>query len=206
MSTPQHPEPTPAALDVSQLPTYAFGPASPMWWGTIGMIVVEGMLFALTIMSYFYLRSQAPEWPLRAAPPDLMWGTLNTVLMLLSGIPNAWTKRQAERFDQRRVRNGLWLCTLIGLVLLAVRVAEFATLNVRWDDNAYGSVVWLLMGLHTSHLITDTYNTGVLAVLFSGGPLECKRYVDASENAGYWYFVLISWVAVYAVVFWGARL
>jgi heme/copper-type cytochrome/quinol oxidase subunit 3 len=205
MSAPVKPAPSQAALDVSQLPSHAFGPSSPMWWGTIGMIVVEGMLFALTIMSYFYLRSQAAEWPLRAPPPDLLWGTLNTVLMLLSGIPNAWTKRSAEQFDQRRVRTGLWLCTLIGLVLMAVRVGEFATLNVHWNENAYGSVVWLLMGLHTTHLITDTYNTAVLAALFSGGPLECKRYVDVSENAGYWYFVLVSWLAVYAVVFWGAR-
>ncbi|TFW16067.1 cytochrome c oxidase subunit 3 [Duganella callida] len=196
----------PEIIDAAALPTHAFGPSSPTWWGTIGMIVIEGMLFALTIMSYFYLRSQAPAWPLRAPPPDLLWGTLNTGLMLLSGLPNAWTKRWAERFDHRRVRLGLWLCTLSGLLLLAVRVAEFATLNVRWDDNAYGSVVWMLMGLHTTHLLTDTYNTAVLALLFSGGPLECKRYVDVSENSGYWYFVVASWLAVYAVVFWGARI
>jgi heme/copper-type cytochrome/quinol oxidase subunit 3 len=170
------------------------------------MIAVEGMLFALTIMSYFYLRSQSTEWPDRAPPPDLLWGTLNVGLMLLSGVPNALTKRWAEHFDHRRVRNGLWICTLSGLVLMAVRVGEFATLNVRWDDNAYGSVVWMLLGLHTSHLITDTYNTGVLAVLFSGRPLENKRYVDVSENAGYWYFVLVSWLVVYLVIFWGARL
>jgi hypothetical protein len=46
----------------------------------------------------------------------------------------------------------------------------------------------------------------VLAVLFSRGPQERRRYVDVSENAGYWYFVVMSWMAVYAVVFWGARL
>jgi len=193
-------------LDVSSLPNHAFGPSSPMWWGTIGMIVVEGMLFALTIMSYFYLRSQAPEWPIRAPPPDLVWGTLNTALMLLSGLPNAWTKRCAERYEYRKVCLGLWLCTAFGVLLMAVRVGEFATLNVRWDTNAYGSVVWMLMGLHTSHLITDTYNTAVLAALFSGSPVEDKRYVDVSENAGYWYFVVVSWLAVYATVFWGARL
>lgn len=196
----------PRIVDAAKLPDYAFGSSSPTWWGTIGMMVVEGMLFALTIMSYFYLRSQAPDWPIRAPPPDLLWGTLNTALMILSGVPNAWTKRCAERFDHQRVRCGLWLCTLVGVLLIAVRVGEFATLNVQWDDNAYGSVVWMLMGLHTTHLITDTYNTGVLAVLFSRGPLEAKRFVDVSENAGYWYFVLISWLAVYAVVFWGARL
>jgi heme/copper-type cytochrome/quinol oxidase subunit 3 len=206
MSAPSHSGQPGAAMDVGDLPSHAFGPSSPTWWGTLGMMVVEGMLFALTIASYFYLRGQAPEWPLRAPPPELLWGTLNTVLMLLSGLPNEWTKRSAERHDHRRACIGLWINTAIGVVLMAVRVGEFATLNVRWNDNAYGSVVWMLMGLHTTHLIADTYNTGVLAVLFSAGPVEGKRFVDVSENAGYWYFVVVSWLAVYATVFWGARL
>jgi heme/copper-type cytochrome/quinol oxidase subunit 3 len=37
--------------------------------------------------------------------------------------------------------------------------ARVHALNVSWDANAYGSVVWLLLGLHTTHLITDTIDT-----------------------------------------------
>jgi cytochrome c oxidase subunit 3 len=194
------------ALDVSALPTFAFGPRSPMWWGTLGMIVVEGMVFALTIMAYFYLRSRSPEWPQDRPPPDLLWGSVNVVLMLLSGLPNWWTKRAAEQLDLRRVRIGMAACVLFGLASLLVRIGEFDTLNVRWDTNAYGSVVWMLMGLHTMHLLTDTYDSIVLTVLMWTGPLEGKRFVDVAENAGYWYFVVASWLAVYAVVFWGGRL
>jgi cytochrome c oxidase subunit 3 len=194
------------ALDVSGLPTFAFGPRSPMWWGTLGMIITEGMVFALAIMSYFYLRSRAPAWPQDVLPPDLFWGTLNVVLMLASGVPNWWTKRAAERSDLRCVRVGMAICVGFGLVALLVRIGEFATLNVRWDTNAYGSIVWMLMGLHTTHLITDTWDSIVLTVLMWTGPLEGKRFVDVAENAGYWYFVVASWLAVYAVVFWGGRL
>jgi cytochrome c oxidase subunit 3 len=193
------------ALDVSHLPTFAFGTRSPMWWGTLGMIVVEGMVFALTIMAYFYLRSRSPEWPQNSLPPDLLWGSVNVVLMLASGVPNWWTKRAAEQLDLRRVRIGMLVCVLFGVASLLVRIGEFNTLNVRWDTNAYGSVVWMLMGLHTMHLLTDTYDTIVLTVLMWTGPLEGKRFVDVAENAGYWYFVVVSWLAVYAVVFWGAR-
>jgi cytochrome c oxidase subunit 3 len=193
------------ALDVSHLPTFAFGTRSPMWWGTLGMIVVEGMVFALTIMAYFYLRSRSPEWPQNSLPPDLLWGSVNVALMLASGVPNWWTKRAAEQLDLRRVRIGMLVCVLFGVASLLVRIGEFNTLNVRWDTNAYGSVVWMLMGLHTMHLLTDTYDTIVLTVLMWTGPLEGKRFVDVAENAGYWYFVVVSWLAVYAVVFWGAR-
>jgi heme/copper-type cytochrome/quinol oxidase subunit 3 len=196
----------PAALDVSGLPTFAFGSRSPMWWGTMGMIVIEGMVFALSIMTYFYLRSRSPEWPQDSLPPGLLWGTINVLLMLASGVPNWWTKRAAERMDLRRVRIGMAICAAFGLVSLAVRVGEFATLNVRWDTNAYGSAAWMLLGLHTTHLITDTYDTIVLTVLMWTGPIEAKRYADVAENAGYWYFVMVSWLAVYGTIAWGARL
>jgi len=194
------------ALDVKHLPTFAFGTRSPMWWGTLGMIVVEGMVFALTIMAYFYLRSRSPVWPQDSLPPDLLWGTVNVILMLASGVPNWWTKRAAEQLDLLRVRIGMAICVLFGVASLLVRIAEFNTLNVRWDASAYGSVVWMLMGLHTTHLLTDTYDSIVLGVLMWAGPLEGKRFVDVAENAGYWYFVVVSWLAVYAVVFWGARI
>jgi cytochrome c oxidase subunit I+III len=68
-------------------------------------------------------------------------------------------------------------------------------------------VVWVLLGLHTLHLATDVFDTGVLAALFlSGKPLEGKRHVDVSENGVYWYFVVYTWVPIYAVIYWLPRL
>jgi hypothetical protein len=59
--------------------------------------------------------------------------------------------------------------------------------------------------LHTTHLVTDTWDTAVLDALFFPGPLEGKRYVDVSENALYWYFVVLSWLPIYAVVYLAPR-
>jgi len=192
-------------LDVSDLPTYQFSHHSLMWWGTLGLIAIEGTVFALTVMAYFYLRSHSATWPMTARPPELVWGTVNTVIMLASLVPNHFAKHAAEKQDLRGVR--LWLCIglVFALAFLGVRVMEFAGLNVRWDSSAYGSVVWLLMGLHTVHLATDVLDSIVLAVLFFTGPLEGKRFVDVSENAFYWYFVVFSWIPIYLVIYWGAR-
>jgi heme/copper-type cytochrome/quinol oxidase subunit 3 len=97
------------------------------------------------------------------------------------------------------------LCVAFELAILLVRIGEFALLNCRWDGNAYGSIVYLLLGLHTTHLLTDAYDTGVLAVLMFTGPLEGKRYVDVSENALYWYFVVGAWLPIYVVLYWAPR-
>ena len=206
MSPSLPPQDRPRTLDVSHLPTFAFGHRSPMWWGTMGLIAIETTVFALVVMSYFYLRSHVDVWPMSQFAPDLLWGTVNTAIMLASALPNLYAKRAAERLDLKGVRIGLVLCLLFGLAFLGVRILEFATLNTRWDSNAYGSVVWMLLGLHTVHLLTDAYDTLVLTVLMFTGPLEGKRYVDVSENAAYWYFVIFSWIPIYAVIYWGARI
>jgi cytochrome c oxidase subunit III len=193
------------ALDVSQLPTVVFGHRSLMWWGTLGVMAIEGTVFALAAMAYFYLRSHQPTWPITALPPDLLWGTVNTGVLLASFWPAHRAKKAAEQLDLRRVQLWMVASVLFGLLFTGIRVMEFATLNVRWDSSAYGSVVWLLLGLHTTHILTDLLDSVVLTVLFFTGPLDGKRYVDVSENSFYWYFVVATWIPIYLIIYWGAR-
>ena len=76
--------------------------------------------------------------------------------------------------------------SVIGAATVAIRFWEFAHLNVRWDQNAYGSILWLLLGLHATHLITDLgRTTGRLYALSTAGSLigtllglEMMRRVD----------------------------
>jgi len=193
------------ALDVSALPSFGFSHRSPMWWGTMGMIAIEGTIFGLCIACYFYLRSHANAWPMSAPPPGLFWGTINTLILLVSVIPNHFVKHAAEKMDLAKVRLWLVVCLLFSIAFLGVRVFEFTTLNVRWDSNAYGSVVWMLMGLHTVHLLTDAYDSLVLTVMTFTGPLEGRRFVDVAENAMYWDFVVASWLIIYVVIYWAPR-
>src|SRR4051794_11976378 len=96
------------AIDVSALPPGAFGSRSLMWWGTMGLVLIEGMAFALAVGAYFYLKTRTPQWPPDGvAPPDLLWGTLNTALLLASAVPNELAKRAGERIDLSATR--VWL-------------------------------------------------------------------------------------------------
>jgi heme/copper-type cytochrome/quinol oxidase subunit 3 len=192
-------------LDVRRLPSFGFSVRSLMWWGTAGLMTIEGTVFALAIVMYFYLRTHAELWPMRSPPPELLWGTLNTAVMIVSAWPNQLAKKAATRLDRSGVQLWLTVCVAFGFLILVLRGLELTALNVRWDADAYGSVVWLIMLLHTTHLVTDTWDTTVLDVLFFTGPLEGKRFVDVSENAVYWDFVVLSWLPIYAVIYFGAR-
>lgn len=196
------PSPT---IDVSSLPKIAFGPKSLIWWGTTGLLAIEATAFVLLFAVYFYLRGRVPEWPPGVLPPDLRWGTLNLVLFLVSAAPNYLTQRAAKRFDLRRARLWLTVTTVLGWSTIAVRVLEFTTLNVAWNTNAYGSIVWIILAVHAAHLVTDAYDTLLLNVIATVGPFEKKRFVDLDDNAMYWYFVVVSNIPVYAILYLAPR-
>jgi heme/copper-type cytochrome/quinol oxidase subunit 3 len=197
----------PRTLDVGALPPGAFGSRSLMWWGTLGMVLIESTVFALAIASYFYFRTRMPSWPPGGvAPPDLRWGTINTLILLASILPNELAKHAGEHVDLRGVRIWMVVCLLFGVGFNVVRVYEFRHLNVMWDHDAYGSIVWVLLGLHTTHIVTDFLDTAVLTALMFVGPIEEKRFVDVEENAVYWNFVVLAWLPIYGVIYWAPRL
>src|SRR5438552_18113479 len=84
-------------LDVSRLAPGAFGHRSILWWGTMGIVLIEGTMFALSIGAYFYLRSRSETWPPNLPPPDLRWGRLNTRSLFGTAIPNDPAKRPPEK-------------------------------------------------------------------------------------------------------------
>ena len=51
-------------------------------------MLIEGTGFALAIAVYLYLMSLAATWPIGAPPPDLLPGTMVTLMLLVSVVPN----------------------------------------------------------------------------------------------------------------------
>jgi heme/copper-type cytochrome/quinol oxidase subunit 3 len=194
--------------DVSALPTHAFGNRSLTWWGIMAFMLIEGSFFALAIAAYFFLMAQEQNWaPGPWQPPGLFAGSLFTLVMLLSEIPNSILKKAAERYDLATVRLLLPVMVAIGLLLIIIRGFEFNSLHVLWSDSAYGSIIWALLFLHTTHIVTDWGDTVVLWWLMKTPHGEDpRRLVDCEENALYWRFVWLAWLPIYALVYWVPRL
>ena len=197
-----------STIDISGLPNHAYGSRSIMWWMTLLIILIEGTVFIATIAAYFYLQGNEAAWPPPDTPlPGLKWPTINVFIMLLSLIPNQLTKNAAEKKEMLKVRIWLTVAVLFAVAFAIVRAIEFRHLNVAWDSNAYGSITWTLLGFHTFHVVTDVMDSSVLlALMFTRHGYEPKRFVDVAENAFYWYFVVLSWLPIYAVLYWAPRL
>src|SRR4051812_1244899 len=119
--------------DLSELPTSGFGSSSPVWWGTLSFIALEGTGFALAAGSYFYLRQVNTQWPLSAPPPGALGGTAMLLLLLVSLWPNAMAASAARKQQLGSVQLWLIVMSAIGLLTLGVRAWEFVELNIRWD-------------------------------------------------------------------------
>jgi cytochrome c oxidase subunit III len=193
------------AGDVAELPDYGFGASTLGYWGVVGFMLIEGMGFILALGVYFYLLPNETRWPPHSAPPPLLWGTVFTVLAVLSDIVNTWLDRRAKALDVRDVRIGLVVMVVLGLALMGVRAFEMAAMNVRWDVTAYGSIVWALLALHTFHTITDVYDSAVLAAIAWKDEPDGRKFSDVSDNALYWHFIVWSWVVLYFVIYWTPR-
>jgi len=63
----------------------------------------------------------------------------------------------------------------------------------------------VVLGLHTLHLLTEAVDTAVLTALVFADPVEGKSYSDVNDSAVYWYFVVLTWLPLYFVIYWAPR-
>ena len=61
---------TARTFDASRLPENVLDSRSLVWWGTVVMTVIEGMVFAVAVAAYFYLRALATVWPPPRTGPE----------------------------------------------------------------------------------------------------------------------------------------
>jgi cytochrome c oxidase subunit I+III len=205
MATLNAPVRKPLTLDVSDLPSAAFGHRNTTWLANVFYMAIEGMMFALMFASYFYLRTRSTDWPPGHLPPALKYGMANAAIFLLSIIPAWLVRKRAPEGDRGAVRNGLLVLALFALVATIFRILEFTTLNCRWTDDAYSSTVWVLIGLHSGHLLTELIETVVLLAISFTPKMEGTRLADASINSEYWYFVVITGLLVDFLIYGTTR-
>jgi heme/copper-type cytochrome/quinol oxidase subunit 3 len=206
MDSPRSAIRKPLTLDVSGLPSVAFGPSNTTWLANVFYMAIEGMMFALMFASYFYLRTRTQEWPAGHLPPAITYGALNAAIFLISVVPARWVQKRAPAGDRVAIRNGLIILSLFALVATVIRVFEFASLNCRWSDDAYSSTVWVLIGLHTGHLLTELIETLVITVMSFTTKMEGTRLADAAINSDYWYFVVITGLIVDLLIYGSTRI
>jgi heme/copper-type cytochrome/quinol oxidase subunit 3 len=193
---------TQRVLDVSALEEGTADSRSLLWWGNLGMMAIEGTMFAMLIATYLYLKTVNLDWPPSTVlNPDLLWPTINLGILLLTFIPALILDRAALRDNVPLCKAMLALCVVLGLAFMAVRFRVGMQLGYKWSDHAYGSIVWCSIGFHTLHMIAATGETALLLVYSLVRPIIKKQLLDFRCTAVYWYFIILMWLPFYFIIF-----
>jgi heme/copper-type cytochrome/quinol oxidase subunit 3 len=204
-------------LDVSGLPNSATGPREPVWWGNMLMIFIETTTIVLLLISYLYIRRNFDAWPppqpntlppIYRPVPDLPIPTVELMLALLSVFPMRWTHKAGLREEAGKVRAGLVIMFALNVVMIFLRFMELSGKHLKfdWDENAYASTVWTILGLHLTYLLGSAAEFFIMGAWIFRHRLDHKHGLDVSLAGIYWYWVVGTWVVCYAFVYWGARI
>ena len=205
---------TRSVIDISELPHHEFDTYDPVWWGNNGLLAIETTMFAISIATYFYLRQNFALWPPPIAQltaplrplPLLGYGTANTILLVLGCIPMILTDRASRRGDVHGTQIGLVVCFVIGIAAMVLRGFEFSAVQFRWDSNAYGSVVWFMLGMHALHLLVLSSEIALLMTWTFTREFDMKHRVDIVTVAVYWYWVVAMWLILFTIIYFTPRL
>ncbi len=132
--------------------------------------------------------------------------TINTALLLTSGV-TLTIAHHALRHDLRR-RAALWLFLTIalGVTFLCFQVYEYghaySHLNLKLSSGIYGSTFFMLTGFHGFHVTMGALMLSVMLFRVIRGDFKPDHHFGFEGAAWYWHFVDVVWLGLYIVVYW----
>jgi len=201
-------------LDVSRLPDYAFDSRSPVWWGNTMLMLIESTTILLLLASYFYCWRNFEQWPppMRDLPfsrdvlPRLGASTANLIIILGTCVTMYLTDMAARRLQKKGALIGLWFMFVISFITIILRFYEFRGLRFKWNDNAYASIIWTVLGLQLTYLLMMFGEFFIMGLWLMFHPLDKHHAHDITLAGGSWYWVAGSYLVIYVVIYLSPRL
>jgi cytochrome c oxidase subunit 3 len=166
------------------------------------ILASESIFFFTLIAAYFYLRSDASNWPIAGASwPRLLFPAANTVLLLFSALSFTLGVR-AVRHDQIGALKTWLVVTLVsGLLFVAGQAVEFSRSGMQITDQAFGGVFFTLMGFHALHVLAGIVILAFLLWQASLGDFSARHHTPVQVGAWFWYFVTGVWVVMFTALY-----
>ena len=158
------------------------------WWGMLLGATTLLMFQASMVAGYVYLSWRQPVWPPQGIAPPPLTQALAALVSVAAAVAATTALRAARRGRPARLPAGLAGAVVVGAGALAWRVQTYATLDLRWDDHAYGSLFWLLGGYEIAILGTGVLVMLVAVAQFVTGRLDVTSDANAEVAVVYWWF------------------
>jgi cytochrome c oxidase subunit 3 len=197
-------------LDVSKLPTTLFDAHSALWWGNALLLAIETAMFGILIAIYFSVMMQTEPFPpprverlpvLYESFPNLTLPIVGLIVIVTSLVPSIMLDRSARNKQVRMIKILLPITLTFNIVAIVIRYYVFDSLLFKWEDNAYGSITRMILGMHMFHLIAlACEDVFLLAWTYVKG-VDDKHLLDLTVLGVYWYWVVGVWVVLFGIVY-----
>jgi heme/copper-type cytochrome/quinol oxidase subunit 3 len=185
-------------------------PRDPAWWGILLFIVTEATLFALLLVSYFYLRFEEPgPWPPAGdEPPKLLIPLIMTLLLMASSVPAYLADKSIRRGEVDRLRLYLASTLVLGAAFLGLQAFEYhSELDIlRPQSDAYGSLFYTITSLHGAHVVVGLALLGWVLVWAFRNHYGADRHLAVEISSLYWHFVHVVWLFVFLSLYLSPRI
>ncbi len=131
--------------------------------------------------------------------------TLNTMILLTSGVTLTIAHHAIKENHRSRVIWGLSATVVLGLIFMSVQSYEYVyayqDLNLRLDTGIYGSVFYLLTGFHGVHVTIGAIALFVMLIRYIKGHFTADNHFGFEAAAWYWHFVDVVWLLLFVVIY-----
>jgi cytochrome c oxidase subunit 3 len=161
----------------------------------------EFMFFSGLFAAFFTIRANARVWPPPGTHLDTIQALVFTFVLLASSPTMQVAVWAQERGEFRKAQRWIVISIVLGAGFLANQAYEWKTLTFRPSTNAYGSLFYIMTGLHGLHVLL-----GLVAMIALLGRLAGSKG-DPGETAAtqavsyYWHFVDIVWIGLFSALF-----
>jgi cytochrome c oxidase subunit 3 len=172
---------------------------------SVGVIIWLGsefMFFSSLFAAFFTIRANYPgHWPPHPTELDYAQATVFSVILLASSATMQKAVWQQEKGNKRSAKAWLVLTFFMGSAFLANQAYEWITLPFGPSTTVYGSLFFIMSGLHGLHVLL-----GLVAMIGLLGRIRGIGY-DPGETpvfqavSYYWHFVDFMWVGLFTCLF-----
>lgn len=178
-------------------------------------IFTELLFFGGLFITYAVYRHAHPEaFHLAAQELDVVVGTINTVILLVSSMTIAMATTSIQKKDKRTTLVLIWVTLLLALVFLVNKYFEWSGKidhgiwpgsplleELGRGDTLFFGLYFFMTGLHALHIIIGMVLIAVILVRVQKGRITFDNF-QLLENGGlYWHLVDLIWIFLFPLFY-----
>lgn len=126
---------------------------------------------------------------------------LNTIILLTSGCILMWSHTCLRLQSYFKSVIGLFITIFLALYFIGCQAYEYIHAPFSINDGSYGSIFYLLTGLHGFHVIVGTIFLCVCLYRLIDAHFTSTNHFGFEASIWYWHFVDVVWIFLYIFVY-----